>query len=173
MCFKIGNHIAVIDEDLKGKVVSIEKNQVTFENEYGFLETYPASKLVKITSILENIEPFKLKEEDLQKRKTVKRTSTLKKDFLEIDLHIGHLVDFPKRLSNFEMLTIQVDTARNVLENAIKEKTPKRIVFIHGHGQGVLKNELHQLLGHYAKHCHYFDASFQRYKQGATEVEIF
>ncbi len=173
MNFKIGDYVAVIDEDLEGKVVSIEKNQVTFENKYGFLEIYSASKLVKVTSILDNIEPFKLKEEDFQKKKWIKKTSPLKKDFIEIDLHIGHLIDFPKKLSNFEMLTIQLNTAQDVLEKAIKRKTPKRIVFIHGHGQGVLKNELHELLGRYTSHCHYFDASFQRYKQGATEVEIF
>ncbi|MFV0530402.1 MAG: DNA mismatch repair protein MutS [Flavobacteriales bacterium] len=173
MKFKIGDDVAVIDEDVKGKIISIEKNQVTFENIHGFSETYSASKLVKITAVLEKIESLELKEADFQKKKIIKKKATKKNDFIEVDLHIGHLVDYPKRLSNFEMLTIQLDTAQNTIEKVIKENVSKRIVFIHGHGQGVLKRELYKLFDRYAKQCHYFDASFQRYKQGATEVEFF
>ncbi|APD05558.1 hypothetical protein UJ101_00005 [Flavobacteriaceae bacterium UJ101] len=172
MDLKIGDIVAVTDENLKGKVISIEGNTITFETDFGFPETYPTSKLVKITSVLSEINTLELKAEDFQKKELSNKKSK-KNDFLEVDLHIGHLVDYTKGLSNFEMLTIQLNTVRNTLEKAIQEKTPKRIVFIHGHGQGVLKNELYKILDRYAQQCHYFDASFKRYKQGATEVEIF
>lgn len=173
MSFEVGEKVAVLDEDIKGVIIKVEGSTITFENEYGFLETYPASKLVKQTFSLENVaEHIEIKEEDIKRTKP-KKKNTNKNDFLEIDLHIGHLVDFPKHLSNFEMLTTQLETAQNILETAIANKTPKRIVFIHGHGQGVLKKELYNLLNRYSKKCHYFDASFKRYKQGATEVNIF
>lgn len=172
MGFEIGDIVAVIDEDVKGKIISINGNNITFETDFGFPETYTVSKLVKITPLLSAIETFELKEDDFKREEISKKTSK-KHDFLEIDLHIGHLVDYTKGLSNFEMLTIQLDAARNVIEKSIEEKTPKRIIFIHGYGQGVLKNELYKLLDRYAKYCHYFDASFKRYKQGATEIEFF
>ncbi len=172
MSFKVGEKVAVIDEDLKGVIIEIKGNVVIFETDFGFLETYPISKLVQQTLSLDETDPIQIKEDDLKKAKP-KEKNLKKEDFLEVDLHIGHLVDYPKQLSNFEMLTIQLETAENIIETAIQNNAPKRIVFIHGYGQGVLKKELYKLLDLYSKKCHYFDASFRRYRQGATEVNFF
>ena len=48
----------------------------------------------------------------------------------------------------------------------------RKIVFIHGKGEGVLRNALIKELKHKYKNCSYQDASFQEYGYGATMVTI-
>jgi CTP:phosphocholine cytidylyltransferase-like protein len=74
-------------------------------------------------------------------------------------------------MSNHDMLTLQLDTARRQLEFAIKKRIPK-IVFIHGVGEGVLKLELEYLFGRY-NNIIFYEANYQKYGLGATEVKIF
>ena len=65
------------------------------------------------------------------------------------------------------MLKIQLDTFRKEMDLAIATGV-KKIVFIHGVGDGVLKNELRRELGRkYAKYP-FQDASFREYGFGAT-----
>ncbi len=73
-------------------------------------------------------------------------------------------------MSNYEMLNLQLDTAKRRLEFAISKKIP-RVVFIHGVGEGVLKRELEYLLKRY--NVALSDASFQKYGYGATEVYVY
>jgi dsDNA-specific endonuclease/ATPase MutS2 len=68
------------------------------------------------------------------------------------------------------MLNLQIDTAKRKLEYAIQKRISK-VVFIHGVGEGVLKSELQFLLQKYP--VKYYDASYQKYGLGATEVYIF
>ncbi len=89
---------------------------------------------------------------------------------LEIDLHIEKLVKNFKHLSNFDILNIQVDTARHKVEFAIKNRIPK-LVFIHGMGEGVLKTELEYLFGRYPE-ISFQDANYRKYGLGATEVYV-
>lgn len=53
-----------------------------------------------------------------------------------------------------------------------KKKKGQRIVFIHGKGEGVLKNALADELRKNYKTATYQDASFQEYGFGATMVVI-
>jgi dsDNA-specific endonuclease/ATPase MutS2 len=69
------------------------------------------------------------------------------------------------------MLNIQLDTAKNQLEFAIKKRIQK-IVFIHGVGEGVLRTELETMLGRY-DNLKFYDADYRQYGVGATEVYIF
>jgi len=73
-------------------------------------------------------------------------------------------------MSNFEKLSLQLKVAQKELEKAISKKHPK-IIFIHGRGAGVLKNELKSLFKKYQVDFH--DASYTEYGQGATEVIIY
>ncbi len=88
----------------------------------------------------------------------------------EIDLHIGQLVDDYYLLDNAEMLRIQLDYFIKCLEGAFMNKIQK-IVFIHGVGNGTLRNEIIKVLKMY-NNLHYFDASMAKYGVGATEVFI-
>ena len=89
---------------------------------------------------------------------------------MEVDLHINQLVESTRNMDNFDMLNLQLDTAKHKVEYAIKKRISK-IVFIHGVGEGVLKSELLRLLDRYP--VKYYDASYQQYGSGATEVYVF
>jgi len=86
-----------------------------------------------------------------------------------VDLHITELLDDPEGLSNREMLEIQMEAVESEMNLAIKNHS-KRIVFIHGVGQGVLKQEVANLLKSKFKKYYFQDASFKEYGYGATMV---
>lgn len=90
---------------------------------------------------------------------------------LEIDLHIGELLDDTRGMSNSEMLNYQLDKFREVMEK-YKSKREQKIVFIHGKGDGVLRKTLVDELKRKYSNCRYQDASFQEYGFGATMVTI-
>ncbi len=87
----------------------------------------------------------------------------------EVDLHIEQLVDTVSGLAGKEILDIQMEKVRTEMENALREGT-RKLVFIHGIGQGTLKNELRRELGSRYKKVVIQDASFKEYGYGATMV---
>jgi dsDNA-specific endonuclease/ATPase MutS2 len=97
----------------------------------------------------------------------VKKAATL--DLVEVDLHIHELLDDTRGLANHEMLEIQLGRFRNELETAIANGT-RRIVFIHGIGNGTLKQEIRRELSTKYKKYYTQDASFKEYGYGATLV---
>lgn len=92
-------------------------------------------------------------------------------DPVEVDLHIQQLLDDTSGLTNADMLKLQLDTFRQEMDKAIAGKV-KRIVFIHGVGDGVLKNELRRELQRKYPRFPYQDASFREYGFGATMVIV-
>ncbi|MBD5213490.1 MAG: DUF2027 domain-containing protein [Bacteroidales bacterium] len=92
-------------------------------------------------------------------------------DIIEVDLHINELVDNTAGLTAADMLNLQVDEFRRVMDQNLKNKGQK-IVFIHGKGEGVLRNALTKELTHRYKGHLVQDASFQEYGYGATQVTI-
>ena len=90
-------------------------------------------------------------------------------ELVEIDLHIHELLDNFNNLTNTEMLTVQMNKFHEELGKAISSGA-KKIVFIHGVGNGTLKNELRrELQRKYSKYASQ-DASFREYGYGATMV---
>ena len=69
------------------------------------------------------------------------------------------------------MLRYQVDRFHAVMEEFAGHKG-QRIVFIHGKGEGVLRNAIVNELRYKYKKYTYQDASFQEYGYGATQVTI-
>lgn len=110
------------------------------------------------------------KDADERPRPLMKR-GTVQNGILEIDLHIGELLDDTRGVSNREMLQYQLDKFREVMEQ-YKRKREQRIVFIHGKGDGVLRKALLDELKHRYPTCKAQDASFQEYGFGATMVTI-
>lgn len=92
-------------------------------------------------------------------------------DEVVVDLHITELLDNPEGLSNREMLEIQMAKVEGEMSAAIKGHV-KKIVFIHGVGQGVLKQEVANLLKRKFKKYYFQDASFKEYGYGATMVTL-
>jgi predicted lactoylglutathione lyase len=94
-----------------------------------------------------------------------------KDDVLEVDLHINELLDSTAGMSNKEMLDYQMSKFREVMNENINNKR-KKIVFIHGKGDGVLKSEIIKAIRKEYKKTDYQDASFQEYGYGATMIII-
>nr|WP_311195921.1 Smr/MutS family protein [Antarcticibacterium sp. 1MA-6-2] len=90
---------------------------------------------------------------------------------MEVDLHIEKLVNSYRGMTNHDILSLQLDTAKRQIEFATRKRIQK-IVFIHGVGEGVLKAELDYLFGRY-ENLKYYDADYQKYGVGATEVYLF
>jgi hypothetical protein len=88
----------------------------------------------------------------------------------EVDLHIEELVERPGDLSSFEKLNIQLERFEKELDMAI-EKNMKKIIFIHGVGNGRLRQEIHAVLKN-TRGVTYQDGSYKEYGYGATQVNI-
>lgn len=180
MNFKVGDHVETIDDIIKGKITSIHGNSVTIETNEGFPLNFDAAELVKMTSdeIARNLSFEKINSAIQEKEASKKPKRIIEKSkkerietVMEIDLHIHQLTNSYKGMSNYDMLTLQTDTAKRQLEFAMKKRIPK-VVFIHGVGEGVLKEELEYLFRQY-DNVKYYDANYQKYGVGATEVYIY
>ncbi|HDZ04072.1 hypothetical protein LCGC14_0133350 [marine sediment metagenome] len=174
--FKIGDTVETIDDVIKGVVESINDRNVTILSDDGFPLTFDFKELVLISDDIRvsNYEIAKIKKEkEIPKRRktTVLRTKERTAPKMEVDLHINQLVKNPKAISKFDMLNLQLDTAKRQLDFAISKRIQK-IVFIHGVGEGVLKEELGYLFRKY-DNVKYYDADYQKYGLGATEVYVF
>lgn len=90
---------------------------------------------------------------------------------LVVDLHASELFDDMRGLSNADILNRQIDRFTEVME-ANLHAAGRKIVFIHGKGEGVLRQALMKELNHRFKGHDVQDASFQEYGYGATQVTI-
>ncbi len=88
-----------------------------------------------------------------------------------IDLHIGELVENYSKMSNAEMLNYQLNYFVKCIESAISNFLTK-LIFIHGVGDGVLKNKMYEILKEY-DNIQVKDASMKKFGYGATEVLIW
>lgn len=92
-------------------------------------------------------------------------------DLIEADLHINALLDNTAGLDNAAMLEVQLAEFNRVMRENLSRRGQK-IVFIHGKGEGVLRNALLKELKLKYKTCDVQDASFREYGFGATQVTI-
>lgn len=176
---KIGRKVSVLDDDITGVVKAIKGNVVTLETTDGFELDFSKEELVVIDGSIPHrdmvrmdVQKVKAEKQSIKPRKrTVIKPENRKLPPMEVDLHIHQLVPRTSNLSNYEMLNIQMETAERQLQFAISKRIP-RVVFIHGVGEGVLRAELETLFGRY-DNLEYYDADFQKYGRGATEVYIY
>lgn len=176
--FKKGDKIEVLDDALKGEVLKAEGKTVYITTTDGFEMEFLEHELVKIETPIEALQEDIDIEEVLKEKKASKKPKSKKikpKERnlppMEVDLHIEKLTTSSRGMSNFDMLNLQMDTAKRQLEFAMKKRIQK-IVFIHGVGEGVLKAELDFLLVRY-DNLKFYDANYQKYGLGATEVYFF
>jgi len=176
--FKVGDRVEGIDDTVAGIVTGITANLVTIESDEGFLLEFPAQELILVPVSSEirvsNQQVAEVKNEKempkARKQPTIKPKER-NAPKMEVDLHINQLVKSSKGMTNHEMLNVQLDTAKRQLDFAIRKRIQK-VVFIHGVGEGVLREELLYLFRRY-ENVRYYDADYQKYGSGATEVYIF
>jgi len=174
---EIGDKVAVLDDVLKGEVTAISKDFVSIRTLDGMIFNFKEKELVVIETEQHELTKYSNINNDFLKEKidqSKPKKNLFKKQnkevIMEVDLHINQLTKYLKGMDNYDMLNLQLDTAKRKIEFAIQKRVSK-IVFIHGVGEGVLKSELQALLNRYpVKH---YDASYKKYGLGATEVYIF
>jgi dsDNA-specific endonuclease/ATPase MutS2 len=86
-----------------------------------------------------------------------------------IDLHIEKLTDNYEKLSNLEIIGIQLAEFEKWFDLAIAHRQPSLIV-IHGVGKGRLREEIHDILKTKKEVKHFINQYDPRFGYGATEV---
>ncbi|QAR31092.1 hypothetical protein EQP59_06980 [Ornithobacterium rhinotracheale] len=193
--FKIGDKVKVIDDNLNGTVTKVTENEITIETDFGFEMKYEPNELLPDVGMEEEIEfsaltpkkevkkstPKKKKVEKVfdtrtqmpaiktEKEKVSKKTKKIRKPPLEIDLHYAQLENYDRLLAKNLILARQMNSLKKRVERA-REHGYDRVVIIHGKGEGILEAEVKKWLNEMG--YHFYDADFQRYKLGATEVEL-
>jgi len=177
---KQGNYVQVIDSMLKGFVTKISSNIATIVDKDGFewkhkvdeLFLVKSNKETKIHLVVSDNEKWvnQKKKNPIQANyKSSKKVQT--KIDAEYDLHIEKLTGNYKRMSNADILDMQIVFFRKRIESAINCNY-KNIVFIHGRGEGILKDKIRNELS-VISDLEYRDASFFDYGEGATLVSIY
>lgn len=122
-----------------------------------------------IDELSEKLMTKKIKQE-LNKKSFSPKTQS-KNTIIEVDLHASALLETTAGMSNGDILNYQLKVFNDTIQEYLKKKGTK-IVFIHGKGEGVLKQSIMEEIRKKYKQLHYQDASFQEYGFGATQITI-
>lgn len=109
-----------------------------------------------------------LQKEWLQENALIKINS---QGYMEVDLHAEALLDTTIGMDNTAILKYQLEKFNEAM-SAVLHKRGSKIVFIHGKGDGVLRNALIKELKTKYSQSKWQDASFKEYGYGATLVTV-
>lgn len=175
MMFKAGDLVSIIDDNIQGWVVKVKPNDVVVvADEDGFEMEYEKRELIIIEEDSDdehNLEYEKSLDSGNIDKDSVRRILNPvkhKKDVVEVDLHIEELVEDHRGWTNAEIIECQLDKFENVL-NAAFQTRKRKMVIIHGRGDGILRSEIRKKLQDYPG-IEVHDASYKTYGQGATEI---
>jgi hypothetical protein len=182
--FKAGDRVQLLDELTTGIVISVHKEELQFRTTDGFVLEVPQRNVVLLPSdgtefLGKSDFEIELKDVDIQSLNAFEvnpdkgRKPGRRRRYqppMEVDLHIEKLVPSTRGLDVMDLLNYQLEAAQGQLEFALRTKI-QRIVFIHGVGQGVLKEELLTLFRRY-EGLEVSDADPRKYGMGATEVYV-
>jgi dsDNA-specific endonuclease/ATPase MutS2 len=184
-----GDEVSFLDEEGRGRVLRMAgKDRAVVRTQEGFELEYPLKVLVKRATdhvypvsehqarlvasndrLLEQVDRNKGRGASLVNGgRVVRRVED--PSLMEVDLHLEKLIDNKAGLSDGEKLTYQLDYFERMLNTAIRERK-RRLVVIHGVGEGVLREEVRKVLQFY-EGCRFDDADPRRYGGGATVIDI-
>ncbi len=189
---KVGTKVRFLDEVGNGIVTKIlSEAKVMVEDDSGFEYPYDASRLLVIEDAkeekmaYERVIPSVL--EIVQQDLSAERKTRIEKDFktkykeanarsnersdMEVDLHMHAIVDSQSGLEPSTMLELQLAHFERMLQIGIRQRM-KKLVFIHGIGQGVLRHQIWSRVDQYYPDCSCRSADPREYGSGATEVWI-
>ena len=147
-----------VNKKLRAKDFSGTKKSVPFSKSTGWMIQLDEPELI--------IDAQKLKESF---HKPAEEKKQLENPGKEIDLHIEKLREDYQFLNKSEMLDIQLIFFKKSLDAAIVHKLDS-IIFIHGTGNGVLKNEIHKIISKHVQVKTFMDARKEKFGYGATQV---
>lgn len=184
MSFEVGNKVKFVNENLEGTVKAILKNGfLLIDATDGFEHKVKSNQVLVIAQ--NNSVLYSVNNEDIKNKistpissassgnilsKYVTNTKYQYEKIVEIDLHLEELVEFPMRLDDWQRLHTQMQHVKKCMEAALNQRF-RKLVFIHGVGQGVLKSEIRSYLAQF-ENIVVKDADYREYGSGATEVVI-
>ncbi|RFC55090.1 Smr/MutS family protein [Brumimicrobium aurantiacum] len=175
MRFKIGEKVGFLRE-VGGGIVQSYKNEniVIVEDETGFDREFMESDLNSIHGDQSNILTDNFDINDVIEETVTYEEQlgdiTKHKDSWEIDLHTHVLMDTERGMSNGQLLNHQLIEFKRFFRKA-REKNIRKLVVIHGVGEGVLKAEIRHFLEG-KEGLEFYDSDFRKYGKGATTVEL-
>lgn len=184
MQFKVGDKVRFLNEVGEGTIIEVlSDNAVMVENQDGFDYQYAISDLVstapKEDYKLDGIEHVESVNEKIQSEAKSKQLDEFYKKFNhldkinteehEVDLHIEELIDSHHGMSNTQILSVQMANFNRELNVAIRRKA-RKLIIIHGVGEGVLKSEIRKEIHYHYPEFQFHDADYRKYGYGATEI---
>ncbi|HIG59201.1 MAG TPA: hypothetical protein EYQ21_07420 [Flavobacteriales bacterium] len=189
---KKGDKVRFLNEVGGGVVIDVFSNgTATVEGEDGFDMKYKLTELMLVMSSEDEMEAYNNKLPDLasilaqdvdeKRQKAIQEQFDIKYsnaratnqkrrgEHMVIDLHIHELVDDQSGLKDRTKLDIQLNHFERMMRIA-GEQRMRRVVFIHGIGQGVLRHQIRSRLEMYYPDCSVRDGNPRDYGAGATEV---
>ena len=168
MKFSVGDKVLFKKDNLKGEVLKINSLfKLTVLTSDGFELNISEKDIVIIEDGTDKIssygDKFYSKDSNYNLPKSLKNQRS--KSILKIDLHIELLISNSQYMSNFDIVQIQLNECHKKIEKCLNSNITK-LEIIHGVGQGILKNEVHNILRNY---------NFRYYLSkdgGSTEVFI-
>lgn len=135
---KTGDFVSVIDDRLKGKIISLKNNMAIIEDEHGFTHTIEKSQLVTYDNQLYDNITIAAKD---------KIKSRIKKNiqYSILDLHFEKLVHQPSEYEPWERLFLQKQALLDRIDFC-RENNIKTLTIIHGIGDGILQNMVYEVL---------------------------
>lgn len=157
---KIGDRVSLLDENVKGIVLSISGDEVDFIDSDGFERHCQKKELIIYDTelILDNSNNSHFaKNRPNKKKKKVANPNV-------IDLHSKN-----KYINPNEILSNQLSVFKTQLNSAIRARKPK-VIFIHGEGEGILRKKIEQLL--FKNKISFSDAPYHEFGRGGIEVYL-
>ena len=173
--YKIGTRVKPIEEAEAYVVTAVDGTTITAEDEHGFSYQFQENELVPVLetspiTVSLRFDAVQKKEADRVEKASQPHQKHRPKNYVEVDLHAGVLLGSTAGMSNHQILTEQLEYAREMLDKA-RRNGDFYVVFVHGKGKGRLRSELQKMLSGMEK-LEFFDAEYSRFSSGATEVRL-
>ena len=188
---KVGDRVKFLNDVGEGVVIKVETSIAIVEDESGFDHEYDLAELLPVGGEVEEEERYgnnlpdmsevlardisEEKQKKLQEAFDIKYANEIatnqkrRGEFMEVDLHFHELVEDISGLKDRTKLDIQLNHFERMMRIAAEQRI-RKVIFIHGVGQGVLRHQIRSRLEMYYPECSVRDANPREYGSGATEV---
>lgn len=160
---KVGDKVSVVNDNLKGHIINIEKFRVIVEDEYAFEHNFKPEEIVVQDADLYTQKRIEVKPEP---KKNISKKNKIQA--LTLDLHFDQVVPNPHDYEAWERLFIQKQKLQDTLNFCRKNKI-KRIEIIHGIGDGTLQEMVLEVLRGEVG-VEYEDGTFFKHQSGSITV---
>ncbi len=188
---KVGDRVKFLNDVGEGVVVKVGTSTAVVVDDSDFYNEYDLAELLHVGGKVEEKERYGNNLPDMsevlardiseEKKKKLQQSFDIKYanaratnqkrrgEFMEVDLHFHELVEDMSGLKDKTKLDIQLNHFERMMLIAAEQRI-RKVIFIHGVGQGILRHQIRSRLEMYYSECSVRDANPNKYGSGATEV---